>query len=202
MLRGMGAIHKNTSRDGSPPAPQIRGFFAIGVDNISKAQNVGNLLRTSYSFGASYFFTIAASYSKRELRQSDTSAASGSLPMYEFKNADQMLIPRGATVVGVELTDDAIDLPSFQHPKQAVYILGPEGGNLSPDIVKRCDFIIKIPMRFCVNVGVAGAIVMYDRLVCLGRHAPRPVRTGGPLAADHSIKPTVPLFDEAEKYLG
>lgn len=196
-VAGMSVIHKNTSRDGSPPAPQMKGFFAIGVDSISKAQNVGNLLRTSYSFGASYFFTIAASYNKRELRQSDTSASSGSLPVYEFKSAEQMLIPRGATVVGVELTEDAIDLPSFQHPKQAVYIFGPEGGNLNPDIVKRCDFVIKIPMRFCVNVGVAGAIVMYDRLVCLGRHAPRPVRTGGPLAADRSITPTVPLFKKA-----
>lgn len=193
----MGVIHKNTSRDVSPPPPQMRGFFAVGVDSISKAQNVGTLLRTSYSFGASYFFTVAAAYKKRELGQSDTSSASAGMPVYAFENAEQMLIPRGATVVGVELTDDAIDLPSFQHPKQAIYILGPEGGNLSPDIVKRCDFIIKIPMRFCVNVGVAGAIVMYDRLVSLGRHAPRPVRTGGPIAANYAIKPDTPLFDKA-----
>ncbi len=35
-------------------------------------------------------------------------------------------------------------------------------------------------MRFSVNLGVAGALVMYDRLMSLGRHAPRPVAEGGP----------------------
>jgi hypothetical protein len=35
-------------------------------------------------------------------------------------------------------------------------------------------------MKFCVNVGVAGAIVMYDRLLSLGRFAERPISTGGP----------------------
>jgi hypothetical protein len=35
-------------------------------------------------------------------------------------------------------------------------------------------------MKFCVNVGVAGAIVMYDRLISMGRFAPRPVSAGGP----------------------
>jgi hypothetical protein len=35
-------------------------------------------------------------------------------------------------------------------------------------------------MKFCVNVGVAGALVMYDRLLSLGRFADRPVHEGGP----------------------
>jgi hypothetical protein len=34
-------------------------------------------------------------------------------------------------------------------------------------------------MRFCVNVGVAGAIVMYDRLLTTGRHARRPTGSRG-----------------------
>jgi len=57
--------------------------------------------------------------------------------------------------------------------------LGPEKGNLSPGLVKRCDHIIKIPMKFCVNVGIAGALVIYDRMISLGSFAERPVRTGG-----------------------
>ena len=35
-------------------------------------------------------------------------------------------------------------------------------------------------MKFCVNVGVAGAIVMYDRLISMGKFADRPVHEGGP----------------------
>ena len=76
--------------------------------------------------------------------------------------------------------DGAVDLPSFRHPMQAAYVLGPEMGSLSPELVERCDHIIKIPMSFCVNVGVAGALVMYDRLLSMGKFADRPVRAGGP----------------------
>jgi len=47
----------------------------------------------------------------------------------------------------------------------------------------RCDFVVKIPTRFSVNLGVAGALIMYDRLLTLGRHAPRPVVAGGPTEA-------------------
>ncbi len=35
-------------------------------------------------------------------------------------------------------------------------------------------------MKFCVNVGVAAALVMYDRTISLGRFAPRPIMAGGP----------------------
>jgi hypothetical protein len=50
-------------------------------------------------------------------------------------------------------------------------------------MIARCDFVVKIPTKFCVNVGLAGALVMYDRMICLGRYAERPVRTGGPVRA-------------------
>jgi len=73
----------------------------------------------------------------------------------------------------VELTPDAIDLPSFRHPARAAYILGPEGGSLSPEMIAKCEFTVKIPMSFCINVAMAGAIVMYDRMRSMGRFAER-----------------------------
>ena len=161
-------MNKGGKRAPIGPAPNMKGYFAIGVDRLSKAHNLGNLLRTSYAFGASYFFTVSADYSRKGLREADTSGATSSIPVYNYESVEKMEIPQGAKIVGVELTDDAIDLPNFVHPRQAIYILGPEGGNLDKDILAKCDFTIKIPMRFCVNVGVAGAIVMYDRLRSLG----------------------------------
>jgi hypothetical protein len=44
---------------------------------------------------------------------------------------------------------------------------------------EKCAHIIRIPTRFCVNVQIAGAIVMYDRLQSLGQFADRPVMPGG-----------------------
>ena len=157
----------------------MRGYFAVGVDGISKAMNLGNLLRIAHAFGASFFFTVAGRVKLADA-MSDTSDAAGHLPVYQFASVDEFRLPQGCTLVGVEITDDAVELPSFRHPVRAAYVLGPERGSLSEGLLGRCQFVVKIPTRFCVNVGVAGALVMYDRMVCLGRHAERPVRVGGP----------------------
>ncbi len=161
----------------------MRGYFAIGVEGISKAMNVGSLFRTAHAFGASFVFTVAANYARSEGGKSDTSDAPGHVPFYSFPHIASMVLPRDCVLVGVELTDDAIDLPSFRHPPQAAYVMGPERGNLSPEMMKKCDFVVKIPTRFCVNVGVAGAILMYDRITSFKPFPRRSERPGGPTEA-------------------
>jgi hypothetical protein len=47
----------------------------------------------------------------------------------------------------------------------------------------RCDHLVRIPTRFCINLAAAGAILMYDRMLSHGRFAPRPVRSGPPTEA-------------------
>lgn len=166
----------------------MRGYFGIGVEQISKEGNVGNLMRSAHSFGASFFFTISPSVNVREIRATDTSSAFDHVPYHQYDSATELSLPKGCQLVGVELTEESIELPSFRHPLRAAYILGPEMGSLSPAVMERCDYIVKIPMKFCVNVGVAGALVMYDRLLCMGRFADRPVRAGGPVAAAKTHK--------------
>ena len=161
----------------------MRGYFGIGVQGISKEQNVGTIARTAHSFGANFFFTIEPDVDVDLLRVSDTSDAFDHVPYYEYSSVKDMELPDKCSLVGVELMADSIDLPSFRHPLRAAYVLGPEMGSLSPDLVEKCDHIIKIPMKFCVNVGVAGALVMYDRLLSMGRFANRPVKAGGPTEA-------------------
>jgi len=161
----------------------MRGYFGIGVEGISKAMNVGSLFRTAHAFGASFVFTVAAVYSRAQGAKSDTSDAVSHLPFYAFPDIKSMALPQTCSLVGVEITDQAIDLPSFHHPKNAAYILGPERGGLSPALTEKCAYVIKIPTKFSINVGLAGALVMYDRLISLGRFAPRPVGTGGPTEA-------------------
>lgn len=159
----------------------MRGYFGIGVEQISKAGNLGNLIRSAHSFGASYFFTVDPAVRTEDARCSDTSSAFDHMPVYDFDGIDDIVFPKGVQLVGVELIDDSIELPSFTHPTRAAYILGPEMGSLSTAIQDKCDHIVHIPMKFCVNVGVAGALVMYDRMLTKGRFPPRPVRAGGPV---------------------
>ena len=159
----------------------MRGYFGIGVDHISKAMNVGNLFRSAHAFGADFVFTVAANYPRSEGRKSDTSDAVTHMPFYSFPDSKAMILPEGCKLIGVELVDGAIDLPSFHHPSRAAYILGPERGDLSSEIINRCDWTIKIPTKFCINVGIAGAIVMYDRVKSLGRFPQKAERPGPPV---------------------
>ncbi len=100
---------------------RMRGYFGVGVEGISKPMNVGAIMRTAHAFGASFVFTIGAVYAQREGGRADTSDAPGHLPLHEYDGLDDFSLPRGCGLVGVELTDDAVDLPSFRHPRQAAY---------------------------------------------------------------------------------
>lgn len=165
-----------------PPAnwpPTARGYFAIGAERMSKALNLGNLMRSAHGFGASFTFTVGATYRALEAR-ADTSKGQWHLPHYNWSSIEEMALPQGCVLVGIELIDEAIDLPSFRHPLRAAYVLGPEKGSLSPELLAHCQHVVKIPTRFCVNVAMAGAIVMYDRVLSLAHFADRPLRAGGP----------------------
>ena len=157
----------------------MRGYFGIGVEGVSKPMNLGSLLRSAHAFGASFAFTIGAAFDAKAAAGADTSAAVASLPFHAYPDLAAFTPPHGCRLVGIELMEEAVELPSFTHPPQAAYVLGAERASLSQDLVERCDFLVKIPTKFCVNVAIAGAIVMYDRMISLGRFAERPVRTGG-----------------------
>jgi len=158
----------------------MRGYFAVGVEGISKPMNLGAIMRTAHAFGASFVFTIDAHHEVADVMRSDTSKSVDQVPYYGWETLGDMVLPTGCALVGVELTEDAIDLPTFRHPKTAAYVLGPEKGSLSPELLAKCDHVVKIPTRFCVNVGLAAAITMYDRTMVMGGWPDRPVRPGGP----------------------
>jgi len=170
----------------------MRGYFSIGIEGVSKAGNMGNLIRTAHGFGAAFVFTIAQKMKQKDamaLAQeiSDTSKTPDHIPYYEFDRVEDLLLPKGCQLVGVEITDDALEMPSFRHPLKAAYILGSEMFSVSAKTLKKCDHVIKIPTKFSLNVATAGAIVMYDRLLCYGKFRARPVTPSGkaPEVAHH-----------------
>jgi tRNA G18 (ribose-2'-O)-methylase SpoU len=166
-----------------------RGYFGIGVEGVSKSANVGALLRTAHAFGASFCFTVGAGFDARAARLADTADAPGHVPLWRFADIAAMALPDRCELVGVELLDDAVELPSFRHPLGAAYVLGPERAGLSPDMLACCRHVVRIPTRFALNLAVAGALVLYDRMLQHGRFAERPVASGGaaplPPAASH-----------------
>lgn len=162
---------------------RTRGYFGIGAEGVSKTANVGALLRTAHAFGASFCFTVGAGFDARASRAADTADTPAHVPLWRFNSVEELALPQGCQLVGIELLEDAADLPSFRHPLNAAYVLGPERAGLSPAMLARCRHVVRIPTRFALNLAVAGALVLYDRLLQHGRFAERPVRAGGAAAA-------------------
>ena len=167
-----------------------RGYFGIGVEGVSKPLNVGSLVRSAHAFGASFVFTLAAAYTA-DAGRADTSDALGQLPFYRFDSVESMHLPEGCALVGIELLDTAVDLPSFRHPRCAAYVLGAERASLSPALSECLDHVVRIPTRFALNLAVACAIVMYDRMLSMRRFAERPLIPGG-----RTELPPLPAFGE------
>jgi tRNA G18 (ribose-2'-O)-methylase SpoU len=159
-----------------------RGYFGIGVEGVSKSANVGALLRTAHAFNAAFCFIVGAGFDARAGRLADTAGSSAHVPLWRFPDIGSLSLPQHCDLVGVELLDDATELPSFHHPPSAAYVLGPERSGLSPAMRQRCRHFVRIPTRFALNLAVAGALVLYDRLLQHGRFAERPVGTGGAIA--------------------
>tara|TARA_R110000868_G_scaffold11116_7_gene54467 strand:- start:4703 stop:5248 length:546 start_codon:yes stop_codon:yes gene_type:complete len=156
----------------------MRGYFGIGIEGVSKPMNVGNLIRSAHAFGASFVFTVAANCDLSD-SPADTSDTPAQVPFYPFDSIESMRLPEGCALVGIEIDDTAVDLPSFRHPRRAAYVLGMERIGLSPAMVACCDHLVKIPTKFSLNLATTGGIVMYDRMLSARSFANRPVMPGG-----------------------
>ena len=87
-----------TEQENWPPV--ARGYFAIGAERSSKALNLGNLMRSAHAFGASFTFTIGATYQALEAR-ADTSKGQLHLPHYNWRTTAEMVLPQGCSLVGI-----------------------------------------------------------------------------------------------------
>lgn len=84
-------------------------------------------------------------------------------------------VDRGFTPVCVEVSDRAERLPDFVHPKDALYVLGPEDGHVPKALREVCHRFVVIPTMTtiardtqCLNLAATVNVVLYDRMVKLG----------------------------------
>ena len=73
----------------------------------------------------------------------------------------------GDAVLAVELDDKAQDVSTFDHPKDALYIIGSEDKGISEEVLNMVDKTLVVPAEkpWSYNAADAAAIVMYDRYV-------------------------------------
>ena len=141
--------------------------FAIAVENPKYSVNIGTLCRSAFNFGAAAIFTVGRRYRPQS---SDTIKTWRHLPLLHFETWDDYRLhaPYDWRPIVLEMVPEATLLPAFVHPDHCVYVLGPEDGSVSWEVRNSAAAIVNIPSQFCLNVSVAAAVVMYDRIAKRG----------------------------------
>jgi tRNA G18 (ribose-2'-O)-methylase SpoU len=113
--------------------------------------------------GADFMFTIGKRYKKQA---SDTEKSWKHTPLWHFEDFDDFKshLPFEARLIGVELDDRARDLATYLHPERAVYMLGAEDTGIPQEILYKCHDLVQMQGERCLNVAVAGSILMYHRM--------------------------------------
>ena len=151
-----------------PVMPKPRGYYGIGIENTKTSVNIGTLWRSAKIFNASFIFTIGKRYKKQA---SDTLKAYRHIPLYQYDSFDKFYeaMPYDCRLIGIELDERAKPIYNYVHPERAIYLLGAEDSGMTKEALTKCQTIIQLPGDYCLNVAVAGSIVMYDRVTKLSR---------------------------------
>jgi tRNA(Leu) C34 or U34 (ribose-2'-O)-methylase TrmL len=133
--------------------------------------NVASAVRAAACFGAERVWYTGQRFSldstkesrlPRELRMK----AYAHVPLERcdrfFDRLDSSMVP-----VAVELLPGSETLSDFQHPESALYVFGPEDGDIPPVLRRHCHRFVTIPTvgGMCLNLAATVNVVLYDRKV-------------------------------------
>ncbi|HET9435792.1 MAG TPA: 23S rRNA (guanosine(2251)-2'-O)-methyltransferase RlmB [Candidatus Limnocylindrales bacterium] len=142
--------------------------FVLVLDSLEDPQNVGTLLRSAEAAGI--HGVVFPTHRQAPLSPAAIKASAGAVehlllsPVDDLPGALSDLRIRGLRVVGAEagasLTARQADLRG-----SLAIVVGSEGQGLSPAVRRRCDFVVRIPMRGAIdslNAAVAGSILVFE----------------------------------------
>lgn len=139
-------------------------YFEIGIFAPIHHENIGTLWRSAYQLGAAGIFVIGK---WPRSQTSDTAFTRQEIPFRNYPTWDDFLQhrPVGAKLIGIEIGGKPLD--SFQHPAQAIYVLGSEANGLPGYVQEQCDNVVTIEAirDSSYNVAVAGSIILYHRFL-------------------------------------
>lgn len=137
----------------------MRGFSVVGLLNTKIETNVGGALRAAHCYGATMVILEGRRYRQQA---SDTTKAPRHIPLVETLDIFSV-IPHNCIPIAVEVMPECKALPTFKHPERAIYIFGPEDGNIPHRVLSRCKDIVYVPTKFCMNLAATINVVLYDR---------------------------------------
>jgi tRNA(Leu) C34 or U34 (ribose-2'-O)-methylase TrmL len=137
----------------------MRGYAAIGLYAPKTGETVGGAMRAAGCYEAAMIVIEGARYHKQ---RTDTQQTWRHIPVIHGPLFD--LMPLGCDPVIVELHPRARSLPDFVHPERAFYIFGPEDGSVPNEVIEKCQRIVQVPTKYCMNLAATVNVVLYDRL--------------------------------------
>lgn len=140
---------------------------SIGLSNPKSPENVNSVKRAAGNFRVDSIFYTGKRYPRAVKLNPATTNMSRDVSLNIPVTGVTCLISEmheSMAIVCVEFAENAIPLPEYQHPDNALYVFGPEDGNLSQDIIDRADAVIYVPTNGCMNLAATVNVVLYDRL--------------------------------------
>lgn len=139
-----------------------RGYFGIALWLPKYEVNVGSVMRSALVFGARFVIVVGDRYRRQ---RTDTPNILGTIPIWHTPDGESFwrVMPEECQLVSLELDAYAKPLPSYDHPLRAVYVFGPEDGDV-PDGVRERSQVVQIPGTNCLNLASSASILMYDRI--------------------------------------
>ena len=140
---------------------------SIGLINPKDVQNVGSVLRAIGCYQANDVYFTGNRYEYAAKHNTDTHNVAQNSSISKVENmieARDQFMPEDTKIVCVELCEGATSLPEFKHPDNALYVFGPEDGNLKQAVVNQADEVVYIPTIGCMNLAATVNVLLYDRL--------------------------------------
>jgi len=141
--------------------------FKIGLCNPKSPENVGSVMRAAANYRAESVSYTGQRYERALQYRKDLADTSRKWGRnISLSGVDDLLdtVTEEVQVVCIELAENAISLPDYQHPDNALYIFGPEDGSISQEIINQADAVVYIPTVGCMNLAATVNVVLYDRL--------------------------------------
>ena len=150
--------------------------FLLALDHVQDPGNLGTLLRTALAAEVAgvVLADCADPWQPKVLRAA--AGASFALPIRQVPSLEPVLVEARGRGLRTMATCVAGGLPytRLDWSLPSLLVLGNEGSGLSTAVVKRCQVTVSIPHSDAVNslnVAVAGALLLFERLRPAGRAA-------------------------------
>ena len=154
------------------PSPERKKRFAVLLDNIRSAWNVGSIFRSADGFGFKHIYVCGITPTPVNDAVMKTSlGAEDTVPWSYHKDAVKLvrgLKKAGRQVWALEEHERAVSLSTsaqFNSPEPIILVLGSEVTGVDPDLLKLADKIFYIPMRgekTSFNVATAFGIAAFQ----------------------------------------